>query len=305
MALWANSSDWTRPLGYEIFGNYNDYGLGIFNYSQVTPLLFYGQNGALAAYNADLDPVDTYDTALSTFGNIDFLLRRDALNSFHVITNRMQVVEYDIRETIVDATPALSSSKYSIIHASNDEARGYVLYSDKSLSAIDLTSNLVYSTSADLIIGKPADALQVSRLLDGRIILVDGTNSVVRSDGLFFLSSGIICKYNTTTSQLCTVAGTKGTFSFFNIDRNNNLWAGDNNFIAVYGPYQNLTFTTTLTTASAFSTKPIYIQNLTFIENFYNGELEKSVLVTASGSDISKAVGLKLDYNGNVVDTMR
>ena len=303
MTLWANSSDWNKPLGYEIFGNYNDYGLGVFNYSQVTPLLFYGKNGAIVAYNADLDVVDTYDTALSTFGNINFVLRRDALNSFHVITDKMQVVEYDIRETIVDATPALSSSQYTIIHASNDEARGYILYSNRSLSAIDLTSNLVYPASANLIIGKPADALQVSRLLDGRIILVDGTNSIVRSDGLFFLSSGIICKYNTTTSQLCTVAGTKGTFSFFNIDRDNNIWAGDSNFIAVYGPHQALTFTTTLVAASAFSTQPISIKNVTFIENFYNGELEQSVLVTASGSDVSKAVGFKLDYYGNVIDT--
>lgn len=306
LSFWAKSSDWTRPLGYQIAGNYNDYGLGIFNHFSVTPFVFYTKNGSILSYNTNLSLVDTYDSALSSFGAVQYVLRRDALNSFHIITDRMQLVEYDFRETIIDATAALSANRnnVSIIHASNDEARAYVLYSDKSLSAVDLTSNLIFPLSANITIGKRADAREVVRALDGKIVITDGIQSQARGDGVYFLSGGIICKYNTLTNTLCNVIGTKGAYTFFNIDKYNNLWAGDNEFIAKYGPYQELLLSTSLTASSAFSLTPIDIKDVSFVEYFYDGNLIESVLVTASGSNPKNAIVLTLDYDANILNTV-
>jgi hypothetical protein len=307
ICFWANSQDWSRPMGYEIAGNYNDYGLGIFNHFQVTPFLNYTKNGSILFYNTDIDLIDTFNSALSTFGSAEFVLRRDALNTFHVITDKMQLVEYDIREIIVDATDALSANKndVSIIYASNDEARGYVLYSDKSLRAVDLVSNLLYPISANIVIGKRSDAKEVVRSLDGKIVIHDGKYSMARGEGVYFLSGGIVCNYNTNTSTLCNVIGSKGAYTFFNIDKYNNLWVGDDEFIAKFNAHQELVFTTSLTATSSFSLKPVDIKNLTFIETFYNGSLNETVLVTASGSDTRNAIIFKLDYDGSILETFK
>lgn len=303
VCFWAKSHDWTRPMGFQIGGNYNDYGLGIFNHFQVTPFIFYTRNGAILAYNTNITLTDTFDSALSTFGNASFVLRRDPLNTFHVLTDRMRLVEYDAREVIVDATDALSASNKNIIYATNDEARGYVLYSDSSLSAVDLVSNLLYPVSANIVIGRRSDAKEVIRALDGKLIIIDGTSSIARDDYIYFLSGGIICNYNTFTGTLCSVVGSKGTFSVFNIDKFNNLWACDNEFIAKYDAHQELIFTTSLTASSSVSITPPDIKNITFVETFYNGELQESVLVTASGSNNVNLIAFKLNYDGDILST--
>jgi len=304
ICFWANSEDWTAPKGYEIGGNYNDYGLGIFNYQTVSPFLFYTKNGAIISLNDDLQLINTYDAGVSAYGDIEYILRRDPLNSFHTITNRQLTVEYDMREAIIDYTPALSSNNSNILHVSNDEARGYVLYTNKSLSAIDLVSNLLYPVSASVVIGQKINAKEVIRALNGDLMLVDGTNTIARGNSIYFLSAGIIHTFNTDTQKLSTCIGERGSFTSFNIDKNNNIWAADRNFIAVYGEYQNLLFTTTLTAASAITREPVNIKNISLLDNFYGGDLSSTILVTASGIDTTNIILFKLNYDGEILKTV-
>jgi len=301
ISFWANSTDWTKPKGYEILGNYNDYGYGWFNHNTITPFLFYARNGGIESYNTDLVKVDTYDAAVSSFGNARFVLRRDALNTFHVITDTQNIVEYDIRETIVDATSAFFNPTSTIIHASNDEARGYILYSNKSLSAIDLVSNIISPISAETVIGTMNNVKEVHRLNNGKLAVVDGTEGIVRDNRLYFLSSGIIMTYDTITNSVCAVLGSRGTFSYFNIDDSNYLWAGDDNLLAKYGPSQENIFTVSLTAANLPAGQRLEILNLSFTESFYEGELYKTVLVTASSTDTTNALIVKLNHDGDEI----
>jgi len=303
ICFWANSEDWTKPKGYEIGGNYNDYGLGIFNYHTVSPLIFYTKNGSIISLNDDLQQINTYDTGVSAYGDIEYILRREPLNSFHTITNRKLVVEYDMREAIIDYTAALSASS-NILSVTNDEARGYILYQNRSLSAIDLVSNLTYPVSVNYVFGQRSNVKEVARLLNGEIALIEGTNSVVRGNSLYFLSAGIIHSFSTDTQKLCACIGERGAFSSFNIDKNNNIWAADRNYIAVYGEYQNLLFTTTLTAASAITREDVNIKNICLLDNFYSGDLSSSILVTASGTDTTKAIIFKLNYDGDILKTV-
>jgi len=305
LSFWGYSEDWTSPKGYQLLGNYNDYGFGFFNYNTVTPFIFINNRGVLSVYNTNSQLVDIFDASQRAFGNIQYVLRRDPLNSFHVITDSEWVVEFDLRETIIDATSALFSPVNTIIHASNDEARGYILYSNRSLSAIDLTSNLLFPVSAEVIIGNSNAAREVHRLNDGRIALVDGTRGIVRSDKLYFLSSGAVMTYNTTTNRLSTVIGPRGAFSYFNIDGDNYLWAGDANFIAKFAPSQEALFTVSLTADRQFSTSRLAIQDVSFIETFENGTLLKSVLITASGSDTTNALLMTLTPEGVLENTTK
>lgn len=304
IAFWGNSTDWSRPMGYELGGNYMDYGFGIFNHHTVTPFLFYFNGGRLVSINQDLEILNTFDTGVSAYGNFQFLLRRDPLNSFHIITDAQQLTEFDLKETITDATSALSG-RIGIKHASNDLTHGYVLYNNNTISKVDLVSNLLVPAVTGVVIGRNADLREIRKLNDNRIALIGGTQSLVRGDNLYFLSAGGIKVYNSQTNLLSSYIGAIGeSYTCFNIDRYSNTWVASANTIKVFGQRQEFLFDTRLTVASSYSTAPVVIYNITFTENFNKGELVTNAIVAASGSSGNDTILFKMDYQGNVDKTL-
>jgi len=304
IAFWAYRENWTIPTGYQIGGNYTDYGLGIFNYHLVTPFLFYFNGGRLVSINQDLQILNTFDTGISAFGNLKYLMRRDALNSFHAITDTQQVVEFDLKETITDATTALSGRK-GIKHASNDNNYGYVLYNDNTVAKLDLVSNLTVPAVTGLLVGDKHNIAEIRATDSGTIAVIGGTQSLYRDSRFYALSSGVIKAYDTQTRKISAFIGTYGdNYACFNIDKYSNTWTGSSNKISVFGQYQTKLFDTTLSATSSFSTTPVSVKNITFIENFNAGVLNTDVIVAASGSKQNKAILFKLDYSGYILDTV-
>lgn len=303
VAFWGYSSDWSRPMGYELGGNFMDYGFGVFNHHLVTPFLFYFDGGKFTTMNQDLDILNTFDTGVSAFGNFQFLLRRDALNSFHVITDAQQLTEFDLKETITDATSALSGTK-GIKHASNDLTHGYVLYNDNSIRKVDLVSNLLVPAVTGVVLGRNNELREIRKLNDNRIAVIGGTQSLVRGDYLYFLSGGGIKIYNSQTNRLSSFIGSFGEYyNCFNIDRYSNTWVASANTIKIYGQRQEFLLDTRLAVASSYSTTPVDIYNITFTENFNRGDLVTNAIVAASGSQANKTILFKLDYSGNIEKT--
>lgn len=306
IAFWAHRDDWSIPIGYQLAGNYMDYGLGIFNYKLVTPFLFYLDNGKIVSLNQDLQVLNTFDSGVSAFGKIRHVLRRDPLNSFHTITENDQTLEFDLKETIVDATSALSGAggiRIGIKDVHNDANYAYVLYNNNRIVKLDLVSNLAVPAVSSFIVGNPRNIREILPV-NNQIALIDGVQSVFRDSKIYTLSSGSIKVYDTTTREVCAFVGTnRDSYRCFNIDRYSNTWVGSGNIIDVFGQYQTRLFSVSLSAASSLSTKPISIQNITFIENFNEGELNTNVIVAATGSDTNKAILYKLDYNGGILKT--
>jgi len=298
--FWANSDDWSAAKGYEIAGNFNDYGLGIFNYNFVTPFIFYLSQGKIIVLNRDFEELTTYDGGLSAFGNIVKIFRRDALNTFHALTDKQYLIEYDMKETLVDATP-LSSTKGLPIYVSNNETEGTLLYADGTLSAVNLFSNLpvVIDGNLELTIGDAANVQEAAKLVSGKRAKIAGTQTQLYGTNAYFLSANKIYAYFSDTDTLSAVfSNNPDNYTTFKIDKNSFLWAASGNQIKIYNAVGSLTRTLTLTAGSDISQTPVKIQNITFLENFDSGKLITDALISASGSAVGNVVLFRLaeDY---------
>jgi len=298
LSFWMYSDDWARPKGYQLLGNFNDYGVGLYNYNFVTPFIFLKKQGKILSLNKDFEILNIFDSGIPKYGDVKYILRRDALNSFHCITNtNNNILEFDIKETLIDASSALSASG-GIKDVHNDEGRVYVLYNDNSITSFSVFTNNILTVSATQNVGYTAPR-ELVKLVNGGVVTVAGTQTKVRATQIFFLSSGFIQTWNTQTGVLCAFIGDRNSnFDTFNIDRDGNTWVAKDNTISVYGDFQLQLFTTTLTADSSISTSSIKIKYITYIENFESGQLTSSVVVCASGSDPSNLLLYKLNYKG-------
>lgn len=295
ITFWADSNNWLQPKGYELGGNFNDYGFGIYNYHFVTPIIFYLKQGKLLALNRDLEELTTFDTSLSTFGNIERIFRRDPLNTFHVLTDQQIILEYDIKETLVDATSQLSGVKGLPIYTMNDESRGIMLYADNTYKAINLFSNLQETVSSLKVIGDSSEIKEITKFNNGQIAQIAGTQTQIFGNNAYFLSAGSIQYYNTQTEVLTSFLTNKTNFACFCIDKFSNTWAASGNQINIYNNIGILTKTIFLTADVSISTTPLKIQNITFLENFIAGELITDTLISASGSKEGYTVAYRLN----------
>lgn len=295
ISFWASRTDWSSLIGYQLGGNFNEYGFGFFNYKLVTPLLFVPDGVNINAYNQDLELVNNFNNLKSVNQQPQYFMRRDALNAFHCINNTLTLMEVNLQETIVDATSAMFSAP--IKDVTNDPRNGYVLLTNNSLSGIDLASNLPFPVTVYKTVSESGSYKQV-RNVANKIILIDGDQSVVRNTAVYFLSAGIIRRWDTITETLTSFIGSKNKpIECFNIDKFNNVWTASGNLISVYGEYQKPLFTVALTASQFTSTRPSIV-NITFMENFYSGQLQETVIVSASGSQVGKLILSKFNYNG-------
>jgi len=307
MSFWAKKDDWSEPCGYELAGNLANYGFGIFNYELVTPFCYYVQEGNIILLNYDLDKVSTIQTKLPSLGtDIEYIFRRKPLDSFHVITNTQQLVEFDLNGTIVDAASGFQRTN-SIKNVSNDNETGYVLYDDNRLRFVNLNSNIINPWFRDITIGDPGNIQEVRKLFTGEIAFIGGTQSILRGNDVFFLSGGTIRKYSTETKTITSYLGTTPTnFVCYNIDKYNYVWACSGSEIKVYGPYQELIHSISLTdpTFDSVSSVPVTIKNITFLEGIKGGNIISSALVTASGQKAGEGILYRINYSGVVEKTI-
>lgn len=295
--FWAYRDYWDQYAGFELGGNMTDYGMGIFNYMRVTPFIMVLSGSNFIGFNRSFEKVETFINTISSWGKSKFMMRRDPLNSFHVITDTSRLIEFDLRGTIIDATSALSASK-PIKNVYNDEYNGYVLYNDGSVKMINLLSNLVSPTAYNYTIGSISNAKEIRTLKNGKIVTVDGINSTVIDNDVYYLSGGYVNKWSSYTLSSSAVIGPG--IKLFNIDKDNLTWtlSGNTNNIAVFGSFSRFLFSTTLSASSSISTSAPVIKNITFTEDFDNGNLISSVLVTATGSKSNGIILFNLDYTG-------
>lgn len=297
ISFWASRADWSKPAGYQIGGNYNEYGLGIFNYKLVNPFLFYLNGSIVTALNRDLEIVNKFDNLKPFNQKPQHLLVRDPLNAFHAITDSLTLGEINLQETLVDAVTAMFT--VPVKDASNDQENAYILFNNNALSGVNLASNLPFRITANKIVSERGTYSQIKKV-GNQIILVDGNQSTVRNTAVYFLSSGVVRRWDTATQTLTSMLGNKANqIQAFNIDKFNNTWTSSGNKISVYGEFQKLLFTTTLTADSMLSDTPPKILGITFMDNFIDGDLYSDVIVSASGSKINKLIISRLNYAGN------
>ena len=88
ISFFYKSNDWTKKNGYQIIGNLNHIGLGIFEDRKVTPMITIQNNNKVYVYNSDFTLLDkaslTNEANISTT-KIKEIYRTDHMDSFYTI----------------------------------------------------------------------------------------------------------------------------------------------------------------------------------------------------------------------------
>lgn len=315
ISFWMNRNDWTTPCGFEILGNMTDFGLGMFNYNLVTPFTTLLSGGNLQVVNQNLNVIGNLVSNVSAWGRCRFLLRRDPLNSLQVVTDKNYVIEFDWRGSVLDLSTALRPVTADndpffdtdIKDVFNDLKYAYVLYDNNDVDIYDLFSKTVSVTSYDAVIGNINTAKEIRRLFDGRIVLIDGTNTYIdtASKRVYYINNGNVNVWYCDTYKISSFISDKfNRITSFNVDTKNNSWVGrQDGSVSIYGQFSENLLNFTLTAGSEFSTTPLSCTNICFSTNFNAGELETTALISASGSQQNKLVLFKTSLSGEILNT--
>lgn len=88
VSFFYKSNDWSKKNGYQIIGNLNHIGFGVFEDRKITPMVLVQNNDKVYVYNSDFSLLDkaslTSETNISTT-KIKDLYRTDHLDSFYTI----------------------------------------------------------------------------------------------------------------------------------------------------------------------------------------------------------------------------
>lgn len=330
ISFWAARDDWSTPCGFQLAGNYTDYGLGIFNYEAVNPLLMFVVKDKILSYNSNLDLVNIYSATNIEFNLIDYFCRRDPLNSFHLYTSLSSVFELNLQEAIIDSA-ALSGRVQKLYN--NKDFAYFILDNNTAIFRHNLLTNELVLTGADIFLnlktpnGSYSPDTTLTLTDDNKIVLLStfqGTDPRCFNNTIFFLSSvpfkkdsygnfivkpsGILMRYDTNSlTDTFSSVTTPGTYyNSFNVDKYNNIWCASGNNIDIYGQYSLVDRKFTVPPPLSTFNTPYDIMNISFADNFVNGNLEESIFLTCSGINkgLESYFVSRIDSNGDVLKTV-
>ena len=313
LSFWASRKDWSVPCGFELAGNFTDYGIGIFNYEFVNPLLMYISSNSIYAYNSNLDLINKYDLGSSRYGNIVGVSRRDPLNSFHIFTSLSSVYELNLQEAIIDSAQ-LPGQPTQVV---NDKTNSYIAFNNSnSIGKLNLLTNTCILTTATYLNVSSSRSPSLFNIItyNNRVYTLSTYNNtlpVLIKNNIYFLNQrksgdngGVLSVWeiNSGTFTASAVIDSSKLYQVFNIDTDNRIWCVSGLNIDIYGQYGVLNKTITLNSLASSYKSLFTVQNIAFAKNFVNGRLEESIFVSSSGA--SNIFVSKIDKNGNILKTI-
>lgn len=82
-SFWLNT-DWSKPFGYQLAGNYSNKGFGIFNDEAITPFIFIPYLNSVYVYNTDFNIINT----INFDGKVENIIRINPLDDVYVVVNK-------------------------------------------------------------------------------------------------------------------------------------------------------------------------------------------------------------------------
>lgn len=189
------SNDWSKPLGYQIFGNYNYHGFGIFNYQRVTPFVVTNNNSTIFYYNTDLtllDSVSFSDATIKYFNNLD------PVGNTVVITNDNYISVVNYNSVIINKKLIPNLAQYSQYYSTLE----YTYCWSSTLPVIEINnSTLEYTPLSTTLVSVPNNNILTNIYTvisyNNTIYTVPGKNIKCNNDKIYFLIT------NSQSQNLC------------------------------------------------------------------------------------------------------
>lgn len=176
-------SRWDENIGYQIFGNYNTYGLGIFNDQQVTPFVITYDKSVISVYNSVLTLLDTVDVD----SNIIHLSKLDPVGNIITITENDYLTRVDYNSVIVDKKYIENVTKYTSFYSTLEYTYCYSPF----LSAIRINNasldyEYINTSMVNIVVPNVAPTTYAIAIVTGVMYLVPGTNIKSLNGKIFF-----------------------------------------------------------------------------------------------------------------------
>lgn len=299
--------DWTKPLGYQLLGNYNNYGLGIFNYQNITPFIITRNSNTVFCYNTDLKLLDSISFANIITG----LIKLDPVGNFIVVTSDDVVNVVSYNSLIINQKYIANISKYTNFYSTLQ----YTYCWSKSNTPLKINNstldfelinifNLSFNVPAEL-------SLQQSSFypVNDNVYTIPGYNIKYCNNKIYFINgnNGVkyLCVYDIDknavliiyTSQIINdyIVNEDGTL--YVIYDNNKLLLSDNFYriqTARGFPLQPFSTNTTLSSGT--------IQSIDFIRNIANtGIVDEKLVFNIYTSNYTTIVTTNKIVDSNVL----
>jgi hypothetical protein len=180
------NSDWTKPFGHQIIGNYDRDGFGIFNTNLITPTLFLPSMSGMYITNLNLDLIDT----LTFDSHLQGLIRLQGVNDFFGVFSdnsfRRYNLNYSETRRKYSTDPDINFAYYKAMDYNETEAR--VLVTNASNTRKVASLNLYEHTILDITPNLGSGVYQYVVAADGNSF--NRANSIIFTDGTMYFSVG-------------------------------------------------------------------------------------------------------------------
>lgn len=176
-------SRWGENIGYQIFGNYNTNGLGIFNDQQVTPFIITYDKSIVSVYNSMLTLLDTVDV----HSNIIHLSKLDPVGNILTITENNYITRVDYNSVIVDKKYIENITNYTSFYSTLEHTYCYSpVLSAIRINNASLDFEYINTNMVNVVAPNVAPTTYTIAVINGIMYLVPGTNIKSLNGKIFF-----------------------------------------------------------------------------------------------------------------------
>jgi hypothetical protein len=297
------SDDWSVPMGYQIIGNFDRDGFGIFNKNIITTTTFLATPSALSVMNKEFDPLNS----ISLPNAVSSIIRKQGLEDCFLILKDNTLRRYNLSYN--EIRKASFDGLGNIIGIDYTETDAYV-YCINSLGARKiLRCNLVNHQIKDVTITgeypfrfatpfSDISDINLSNInfYDGKLYFTPGLKSERVNDNIYYLKDNkrlVLWNNILTNTQPTTAFFSNTIINDFSIDFDNNIWIlFDNNKFVKYTNDRNFVLSGSLS-------GNFVNYKIEFEADFNNGKYNKYALIVRKDNFVS----LKANFNRINVDT--
>lgn len=153
VSLHINKTDWTKPFGSQIAGNYTNHGIGLYNKLNTTPYVIMSQGHDIHIYNTELTHINT----ITTDATILKAVHLEGTENIYALTDTNTIYQYDIKGMLVERFEIPDTAGNSI-DIEIDHEYIYILEDTDDLRKFDLSNELqdvLFEAWPQDVIGEP------------------------------------------------------------------------------------------------------------------------------------------------------
>jgi len=297
----AYSSDWSVPQGYQLVGNFDRDGFGIFNKNTVTPTLYFNSSSALTVTNTDFKTLNVLELPADISG----IIRLQGLTDTFLILKDNSVRRYNLTYSETRRTNYARNignlydvdytEDYAFALYNNLPATELALINLKSNEVLDITINPAYTKN------NFTNQSRTVNYYNNELFFTDGIKAERVGSKLYYLKNNEIRVSNLSNTSAPVLTAFKSSTSIedFSFDFENNIWIlFDNNNYAKYT--QNREFIL----SGTFDNTDYNNYKIDFISEFDNNSLNEYVIFVRQSQLQSKKLELiKLNIKTNDIST--